>query len=831
MGKYYGYFRDVNDRLYVVDIENKQIQGEQEITLADPPFTTTMDSDGDNIYASIKTQGATVRIAQEANDYYFDIYAGDALGTKVSLFSGDENNPRQILEWVGYATPCMYDQGINTYIEPLEIECVDPISVLKDIPYRTNIKEVATFKEIIGKCLGVSNQFKHLYISKNVQLEYGKTDSVIEILKCSENNFFEKKTDKWQEDDDLAWNAYDVLYQVIQYLGYVCYCEADKVYIMDYDAIINGDNVYYHYTFNGKELSSNYVSVSLTANKEIEGQDHNTSNETISLDEVYNKVIVKDEFNTYDDPEDSELEENITGIYDPLIDDQIGSKDLNCKYPFGCTFERDERDGGNVQIFVCQHWGKPKENGLVTEYPSIRTCICVAKFYKKPNYKFYHYSKISGLRRSIDDMQEFNIWNNMLKFNGEENNINGAYYVYFYKKYVDEEYGNWERLHENKWKSYTKQQKWDAFRDLMMFNPEKVGLNPLWIMVNPPKNHIEYNECETYPFFNYTSDDEAYVLGGTDSYIIISGQIAYHDEPLTPIPLNEADAAKCSKEGDYKYAGEIFIYASFRWGNQWWDGANGKWVDSKCTFPLRWMKPPYDKEKRGELQNHDLYIKWHDFLDTAEANGIDGNGCYIPAPTEGNLEGGIEFQVYANYDMNGQTNHGSKKNLRNRYYSYVLNMQNFKLKIYKGNGLLNDRDFTDTIYTNYPETEGLRSMDEITFKICTYDDKSNNHSSVTATINGKNQFIQELVNCALYKEQVNSGTMDGKMCQEYQFVYKLVRQYQEPRIILDYDVMGINYPLYTIFTNVTFTDKTYLIKEIEKDYRYQRSEIKLVEKV
>lgn len=837
MGKYYGYFRDVNDKLYVVDIENKQIQGDQEITLADPPFVTTMDSDGDSIYAPIKSQGATIKIAQQANDYYFEIYANDALSTKVTLYSGVETNPRQNKEWIGYVTPCMYDQGINTYIEPLEIECVDPISVLKDIPYRTTnekdgalTKEVATFKNILGRTLGVSKQLKHLYITKNVQLEYGKNDSIIEIFKCSENNFYDQKSDKYQTDDDVAWSSYEVLYQVIQYLGYVCYSQGENVYIMDYDAIKRGDNSYFHYTMDGTKMSSSYELVTLSNSKLVEGKDHHTSSETMSLDTMFNKVKVTDKFNTYDDPDDSTFEENITGTYDPLLDGGIGDSDLTCHYDLGCTFERDEKEGGNIQVFAGNHWAHPKKDSLIHEYHTQVACICVVKFYFKPNYQFYHYSKVGDQIKNIDNLVNFNVWGNMLEYNGQCRNVDGAYYTYFYKKYPDEgEYNKWYNKHKNLWKSYSKQQKYDAFKEILMVAPEKVGLSPSWILINPQNSHINYDQVYNYPFFQYTSKDEAYVLGGTDSYILISGQISYHDESNTPYHLRESDAPNCHKEGDWKVADEIYLPASLRWGDQWWNGEG--WVEAKTTFPLRWMDPSYNKKfHKSDLQNKNLFIAWHDFLDTAQANGIDDKGCYIPAPPFGNLEGGIEFTIYANRDIAGRSNHRGKDIGRGRYYSYVYNLQNFKLKVYKGKGLFNDRDFSDTIYTNHPTEESVNAMDDIEFRVCTYDDKSNNHSSVTMEVNGSHQFVNETVNTALYKEQVESNTMDGKMCQEYQMVYKTVKQYQEPRLILDYDLMGIDYPLYSTFTNVTFTDRVYFIKEITKDYKYQRSEIKLLQK-
>jgi len=39
----------------------------------------------------------------------------------------------------------MYDMGFDEHLEELEIECVDGIAVLKEIPYNDNSHNVATF--------------------------------------------------------------------------------------------------------------------------------------------------------------------------------------------------------------------------------------------------------------------------------------------------------------------------------------------------------------------------------------------------------------------------------------------------------------------------------------------------------------------------------------------------------------------------------------------------------------------------------------------------------------------------------------------------------------
>ena len=62
----------------------------------------------------------------------------------------------------------MYDMGFDEYLEELEIECVDGIAALKELPYIDNSHDVTTFAQIIFNCLKQAKVYKNFYITDNV---------------------------------------------------------------------------------------------------------------------------------------------------------------------------------------------------------------------------------------------------------------------------------------------------------------------------------------------------------------------------------------------------------------------------------------------------------------------------------------------------------------------------------------------------------------------------------------------------------------------------------------------------------------------------------------
>lgn len=88
----------------------------------------------------------------------------------------------------------------------------------------------------------------------------------------------------------------EVLEEVCKYLNVTAVADGDKVYFLDYDAIKNGINTYYKFIIG----STASTKVTLQQSKEIEASDYVENGGHLSLDNVYNKVTVKDSLYSFD---------------------------------------------------------------------------------------------------------------------------------------------------------------------------------------------------------------------------------------------------------------------------------------------------------------------------------------------------------------------------------------------------------------------------------------------------------------------------------------------------------------------------------------------------
>lgn len=278
MTKYISEFTAINGISYKVEITTETGSGTTNFVLGGNPFVTTMDSDGKTIYAPIKTTGATIEMVTDKMP--LGIYSAKNQGTKVTLTNTTNNR----VEWVGYVTPCAYTQGFDLEYETIEIEAVDGIASLKDVPFRTSTKTVETFLNIIFKILKRCDCYRYLYVTDNILLTSTDTANILSKIRVSEENFFDSKDYEAQSDDDVAWDCYDVLFELMQYMGYTLIAQGEEVYILDYDAIRTGRKKYFRYSLTGSAISTP-TNVEISHSYNIIGSSYAENGTNISLSE------------------------------------------------------------------------------------------------------------------------------------------------------------------------------------------------------------------------------------------------------------------------------------------------------------------------------------------------------------------------------------------------------------------------------------------------------------------------------------------------------------------------------------------------------------------
>lgn len=282
--KYTGQFRDIHNNLYTINIiTNGDSTSTTNVVLGASPFTTDIETSENHIYKPCKYSSANIGII--SNDYHFDLYSATAQQNKVELLDSAGK-----VKWTGYTTPNLYSQGYENEFEEVEIEAIDALSTLQYYKYATlgSSKNIVCFIDIIDSLIRKCNAYKTYYISNNTQLNSSKNEEFINKLYISEQNFF--------DEDGEAMTMQEVLEEICQYLGLTCIADGDQVYFLDYDAIKNGINTYYKYTVG----NTSGTLVTLTDTKEIKAGDYSENGGQISLDNVYNKVTVKDSLYGFD---------------------------------------------------------------------------------------------------------------------------------------------------------------------------------------------------------------------------------------------------------------------------------------------------------------------------------------------------------------------------------------------------------------------------------------------------------------------------------------------------------------------------------------------------
>lgn len=285
--KYIGYFRDINNSLYSVEIETKNGITSKELTLGGSPFTTEMSGDG-TIYSPIKYSGATLEIVSE--DYLFDLYNAKAHDVKVILYEHDEIEGDKTVRWLGYVEPVLYSQGYEYERETIQVNCIDGLSTLKYLKMETHENTNLNIADFIGEILGKCG-YVNYYFPENIK--YNSTDPVNETfldkLYINQEAFFkDKKAD--EKPEDVALTLDKVLESLCNFLGVSAIGYGNSVIFLDYDGIIKDKNTYHEYDIINK-VQKNHACV-MQGGRKITARDYAESGANLSLEPVYNKFKV-----------------------------------------------------------------------------------------------------------------------------------------------------------------------------------------------------------------------------------------------------------------------------------------------------------------------------------------------------------------------------------------------------------------------------------------------------------------------------------------------------------------------------------------------------------
>lgn len=800
---YNGYFRDIKDSLYTVRITTKKGTVAKEITLSDNPFVTEMDESDETIYKPVKYQTATVEAI--SSDYMMDIYSATAQNTKVELLKDKE------IVWTGYATPCLYDMGFALVRESIQIECQDALSTLQYFPYRQSDKQVRSFLYIIQKLLYKCNAYNYFYVADNTKINAGSSAGILDSLYISEQNFFDEKDDG-ETDDDVAWKCNEVLEEICRYLGLTAIADKDSVYFIDYDYLkynrILTDTKYFKYkvgddeTIKPEEVKINFI-------KEISKEDYASDDATISLDSVYNKVTVKADLHDFEDviPDMYENCKNITSNTDTTL--TSSSNINNGMYGEVVKSIKGESTENNMIIMIDRIYNPQKKS-----YGDYN--VVAVKYFNNPYYKFFKYD---GTKDVTDTVKTLNYT--------DSKSMHGAQIAKFFVKKVDNP-ATW--LEIIGWVTSKKY----SIDDWMAKNEiSDINFTNYIMLLNPYENHIANEDIKKYPYVQTTVTDSTCLFGGKNAYLVISGSYNFHyfnDDPY-PIPTNEADIA----EGRYAMdAGQTNLLCRLQWGKYYWDGSY--WTTSQTNFDLPYiLSSAGDDERRADA----TMFKDNEFCNTVSWRiGTSEKGYAIKVPEDSVMSGLPILTLFKPYDPNyHSTKSGDNKG--QHYQHCCVFLKDFEIKAIIGDPTFSGKNDTDTEYSLDIDTDYVNELDEISFKINTWDNKKPNYSCVAyKDYDGSFAFLDKTYNNALSSEvkgmtfQTDDGdAVDnvGSLRQEWQLVYRLYKQYKDESVILNLTTRNNN-EIYGLYTIPQFPDKYFIVDSINRNYRNNTQEIKLIEK-
>lgn len=275
---YKGQFADIEDNVYTVEIGSGTVTN---ITLLATPFTVEYETSEDNMFKPYKCSTATIGVL--ASSYMFDLYSSTPHQNVVRLIDG--NN---VVRWYGYLTPNIYNVGYTKVKEELQLEAIDALSTLQYFDYEPlgNDKDIVKVLDIVRSLLVKAGGYTDFYISSNIYRASG--NCLMNETYISEENFF--------DEDGEATKMLDVLFYICQYYNLTCVADGLKVWFLDYTALKEGVNTYYHYT-----VAGSYVGLeTISDTHAIVASDFAGPGSELSLGNTYNTVRVVDSLYSFD---------------------------------------------------------------------------------------------------------------------------------------------------------------------------------------------------------------------------------------------------------------------------------------------------------------------------------------------------------------------------------------------------------------------------------------------------------------------------------------------------------------------------------------------------
>ena len=393
---------------------------------------------------------------------------------------------------------------------------------------------------------------------------------------------------------------------------------------------------------------------------------------------------------------------------------------------------------------------------------------CYLRYYKNKNFKSYYYNKnltfITNNPTSVD-------------YAYTQNYVGATICRASFKKVEEDDNGELNDI---------------AFTDYLLLhnhdtNPARnTGDSTITLATDTGKPLFEMEVDVSKPSF----------MGGGNTWLIIQGNFIYMDREGAMFVPTEYE----NKDDDF-HASALWIKAKFQYGNKYWNGIT--WQATECCFKL----PFYNNKQTDHHINQRFPIKntigW--------TMGLDNEGYGIPTPSSQLITGKPKFTLYQPHRID------------NNYRCDAVWLSNFDIIAEVQNFEKEDERSTDTEYSNVINEEWVNEFSCEDFKICTWDNKETNYSSVAL----KSQYDDTYFT---YLDTVYH-IMNGEYLRpEEHHIWKHVTQFSKPAAELELN-LKVGIEPYSTLTDKWLPDRTFVVDSQTIDFENNQTNIKIIEKI
>ncbi len=689
--RYIGEFNDTQEVTYRVEIVTPTEGEDETLLMSGEPVIISYESEDEQAYKPYKCSTATISFyLNEAN---FDLIDAFANRVRVNIYKGNE------VIWCGFATPNAYSQSYEDYRDEFQLECQDGISTLQyyDYEYIPIYSDYGTIDEehpynhlhwdraltehnkatnffhlimMMNKKLG--GMYENIYVTDSIINPYTKDISVLDSIFISENNFF--------DEDGEPMKMLEILEEICRYCSLTCVPYGDSLYFINFDAVAAGNNGYFKYE---KMNPTKYVCTrtNLVGDIDINIDSFSSKGCKITTDSVYNYCKVKDDLYSIDTLTPS-IEENRIRTEAVDILGNVGVSDVsieevqtdNTKSNYGEVKIKNDINGDKKQWVFYRFYGYNWTKNLNNRY--------IFYYYPTDSIEYHTSSNTPIPLYDIDSL-------NYRRFRYRTIlDMNGACIVDYAVIAVDE------------WADEIKSV---DFQPAILFHTTDISDKDIDTSLGSNVQIADWLQGGVQPMFKLLTEPQ---LMKKNDYIVISGEMAhYHHKDKCPIDAGLEDKTKGARLSFGTYTAE---WACLKCGMYYWNGND--WQDTACNFAL-----PFEYQKDQMAFNNFIPIK-----NTINYTmNIDKEGYCVPCLPSTYADNAcvlntIEFTMYRPHSFMGRSKRMSL-------------LKNFDISI------VGQRD--DVINNNADNTEvesirptNVSEYDDVTCKICTWDNKGFNWS-------------------------------------------------------------------------------------------------------